>query len=240
MSPASDITSPTTNHVRTVGSSGSSASAAAVSSTSVSGLNTYRIAWWPWCTATQSMAADTRVRPSRTAAAAVMRARSGPAPRPRRAALDEAAERHQQARPVHGQDPDETVAPAVQRHEPALVGGAVHHPHLVGPGRAAGELDLAVVLVGPEPGHRVVGRGRRGIVGRIARQVGQEPAGRVLTHGDGVVPVLDPHQLAEAVAGPAGHVAGRHDARGGEGGGVAHDPVVERQPRPLEPPGVGR
>ena len=57
---------------------------------------------------------------------------------------------------------------AVERHEAALVGRAVHDLDVVVGTRPAGELDLAVVLVAPEPRHRVEQRGRR--VPRVGEQ----------------------------------------------------------------------
>src|SRR5918995_1697948 len=149
-------------------------------------------------------------------------------------ALDQPAVGHERAGTVHGQRAGDPVAAAVEGDEAALLGGAVDHPHLVGARRPARELDLAVVLVGPEPRHGVI----RLVASRpVARQ---QASGRVLAHGDGVVPVLDPHQFGEPPARPARHVAGGHHAGSSQGGGVADDAVVERQARALEPAGVGR
>jgi hypothetical protein len=57
----------------------------------------------------------------------------------------------------------------------------------------------------------------------------------VLALLDGVVPVLDPHHLAEAAVRPAGDVAGRDDAGRGQAGRVAQHAVVQREARALEP-----
>src|SRR5690606_38354094 len=97
----------------------------------------------------------------------------------------------------------------------------------------SGQLDLAVVLVGPEPGHRVVR------LALAAGHVGQKGASGVSAHGDSVVPVLHPDQVAVATAGPAGHVAGGDHPGRGPAGVVAHHAVVDGEAGAVEPVGVG-
>ena len=67
---------------------------------------------------------------------------------------------------------------------------------------------------------------------------GEQARGRGLALLDRVLPVLDPHELAEARVGPAGDVARGDDARRGQAGLVAHHAVVEVEARALEPVGV--
>ncbi len=98
----------------------------------------------------------------------------------------------------------EAVAAGEDRHEPVLVGGAVHDLHAVVAAEATGALDLDVVLVRPDEGD---GHERLGGV------AGEERAGRVGALLGGIGPVLDPHELVvERRVGPAAHVAGRDDA----------------------------
>src|SRR5262245_17002704 len=163
-SPASDASRATTNQVRVVWLRGSSARAARVSRPSVAGLHTYSRSRLPWRTATQSMtAAGTATASSRNAEAV-----TGPAPPrprgasggggrrlgPRGAPLAQPPVGHERGGPVHRQHAGDAVAPPVQRHEPPLLRRAVDHDHLVRRRRPPGELDLAVVLIGPEPRHR--------------------------------------------------------------------------------------
>ncbi len=67
---------------------------------------------------------------------------------------------HELARPAEGQRRLEPVAAPVEGDHPALVGRAVDDHHVVVRPGEAEHLDLRVVLVGPEEGHRVVGNGR--------------------------------------------------------------------------------
>ena len=115
-------------------------------------------------------------------------------------------------------------------HEVPLGHGAVLDPELVvGPGPAA-ELDLHVVLVGPEVGDGGV---RQPVV------LGEdEVAGGRLPLLHGVGPVLDPHPLVEERVVPPGDVAGGDDVGDARPAVlVADDAVVEGEPRGVEPAG---
>ena len=86
------------------------------------------------------------------------------------------------------------------------------------------------------------GRTTRTAPARTARVVvaGEQPAGRVHALLGRVRPVLEPHQLAvEQRVRPAGDVAGGDDPRRGRARLVAHDAVVDREPRSFEPRGLG-
>ena len=138
------------------------------------------------------------------------------------------------ARAVHPQHPDDAPRPAVEGHEAALLGRADDHLDVVARPRATGELDLHVVLIAPEPRDRIERLGLGLVV------VGQQASSGGLAHLDGRLPVLDPQQLAEAGAGPAGDVSGgHHPGRGGQRV-VGDDAVIDVQPRTLDPAGVGR
>ena len=181
-----------------------------MSSTMVSGLQTYSSAFCSWCTATQSKNAAASARASSRNAGPVTRVTR---PRP----------------PLGGRRPSDARSSTSDRHRMTLAGWFMPSTPTT-PVVAAVERDEAPLL--DRPGHdldAVVGRrparpagscGRTGptrttgSARRAAAAVaGEQRLGGVGAHRDGVVPVLDAHHLVEAPVRPAGHVAGRHHAR---------------------------
>src|SRR3546814_9203678 len=155
---------------------------APISSTIVSGLATYSSALLEWCTAIQSTTAAASAIARRRKAPVVMSAasvREGLVPRGGR--VDVGPPPHDLGRHAHAEHAHHPTATAVEGDEAALLDAAGHDGHLVSGARANGQLDLPVVLVGPEPRDGRVGLG---VVGRR-----EERARGVGCHLDGVVPV---------------------------------------------------
>ncbi|KAG1648585.1 hypothetical protein GQR58_029726 [Nymphon striatum] len=151
---------------------------------------------------------------------------------PRGAFGDQASVLHDVPGPVEGKDANELVVAAIGNREAALFDRAGDHERFVVGTGAAGKLDLAVVLIAPEPWHRCVGL--RFVVGL------QKSAGSMHAHLHCVVPVLDAHHFViEALVGPAGHITSSNHSRCGQAGGVANNAVVHGEARAFEPLGVG-
>ena len=134
--------------------------------------------------------------------------------------------------------PDDPTPPPVQRDESTLLERSVHDGDVVvgtRPGRPVGSC-------GRTDHSRTTAPARTARPPRRRVDLGQQPSSRVLAHGQGVVPVLDPHHLAvECDVRPAGHITGGNDAWRGESRGVAQHAVVDGQtPSPAASPCSGR
>ena len=133
-------------------------------------------------------------------------------------------------RTIESEDADELPFPTVQRRKPMIFEGSGDDLDLVIGSNPTGELNLAVVLIGPEPRDRCEGL-RLGIGG-------QETLCCMHALLDRIVPVLDPHHLVEAMIWPTRNITRCGDARSSEHGRITDDTVVDGEPRPLEPFGV--
>src|SRR5579875_1040545 len=138
--------------------------------------------------------------------------------------LEEGPERHELAGAAQRQGCAQSAAVAVEGNEPTVEVSVDDH-HLVAGTRAAEHLDLLLVLVGPEVGHRVETR-RSG-------PAGEQCLRRRCPHVGSHLPVLDPDLLAPERE--AGHIAGPDHAVGREQRLVANHPIAKGQPGPLQP-----
>ena len=133
--------------------------------------------------------------------------------------------------PVEAEHTYQSPVPTVKLRKTSLLertGGEMDVVRRADPPR---HLQLAVVLIGPEPRHWFE-RQRVGIVD-------QQSLGSVDALFDRVVPVFDAHHLVEAAIGPTGHITCGRDAGSREHRRIADDTVVDGEARSLEPLGVG-
>src|SRR5690606_19496225 len=213
-SPASEQTSPATMNHLAPSEDGSSASATPMSTTIVSGFSTYSTGRRSVCTAHQSAAATTKVATSSPAASPFIPLhlpRRGRAPASseqpaHRTSLERLGQLHARLHhvpwAVHAEHPGAAIAVAEQRDEAALRVGALDELDLVGGGGLPCHLDLAVVLVGPEPPDR----GLRILRTRRLTELCHQVAGGVLTHLDCILLLLVAHRDPVAGVGPASDV----------------------------------
>ena len=133
--------------------------------------------------------------------------------------------------PVEAEHTDQSPVATVKLGKTSLLERTGGEMDVVRRADPACHLQLAVVLIGPEPRNRFE-RQRAGIVD-------QQSLGSVDALFDRVVPVLDAHHLVEAAIGPTGHIACGRDAGSRQHRRIADDTVVDGEARSLEPLGVG-
>ena len=134
------------------------------------------------------------------------------------------------ARPVETEHSNDCAVAPVDRCKLAALDIPIDDLERIKTGGSTSKLNLAVVLIAPEPWHRLIWPDRLAV---------QQPLGRMDCLCDRVVPMLNTHSLAEVAVGPLGDVTGSDHARCSKRRRITHHTVLDVESAAFEPFDVG-